>query len=161
MLKLRESGDTIIEVLLSMAVVSSVLSGAYVTVRRGLDNSRQAQERAEGLKVVESQLEQLKSSADSSNPTSPIFAPTTSINDFCMGPGNVPINALAGAGRAPSLDAETPDFSNYVMDCKLNGPPAGYNVSISRNANDFTVRSRWNKAGGGKDQVQIIYRILP
>lgn len=58
---LSQTGDTIVEVLIAMAVLSMVLGGAYVASNRSLAVSQQNQERAEALKLVEGQMEQLKS----------------------------------------------------------------------------------------------------
>jgi Tfp pilus assembly protein PilV len=54
-----QTGDTIVEVLLSIAVLSSVLGGAFVSANHSLKSTRAAQERGEALKLVESQVEQL------------------------------------------------------------------------------------------------------
>lgn len=154
----RQAGDTIIEVLLCIAVVSTVLGGAYVTVRRGLDNSRQAQERSEGLKHVETQLEQLRIAVET-NP-SVVFAGTTATNDFCLDSSNTPIIARsAPPPQAPPLDSD--NFDAYVPACKFAGAGDGYNMSITRSGNDFIARTRWNREGGGRDEVQIRYRLLP
>src|SRR5438309_3169170 len=58
--KLNSAGDTIIEVLLALAVLASVLGGAYVSSNRSLSGARDAQERGEALKLVEEQLERLR-----------------------------------------------------------------------------------------------------
>ena len=64
----RQRGDTLVEVLIAIAVVSLILGGAYVTTNRSLYATRAAQERGNALKLAESQIEQLKGIV-ASNPT--------------------------------------------------------------------------------------------
>jgi type II secretory pathway pseudopilin PulG len=56
----RERGDTIIEVMICMAVAGAAISAAYSISSRSLNRVRQSQERTESLKLAEQQLERLK-----------------------------------------------------------------------------------------------------
>ena len=56
-----QRGDTIVEVLIAMAVASSVLGITYATMNRNLLITRGAQERTEAAKLAQGQLEILKS----------------------------------------------------------------------------------------------------
>lgn len=58
--KLRQTGDTIVEVLFAIAVISSVLAGAYLTTNLNTKSAQDAQERSQALKLVESQVELLR-----------------------------------------------------------------------------------------------------
>jgi prepilin-type N-terminal cleavage/methylation domain-containing protein len=58
-----QRGDTLIEVLISILVVSTVLGAAYATTTRNVQIGREAQERSNALKLAEAQLEQLKAIA--------------------------------------------------------------------------------------------------
>lgn len=78
-------GDTIVEVLLAMAVVSAAIGGAFVSVNRSLQGTTASHERGEALKLLEGQVEQLKHLAAEPSWS----APTGS---FC----------LEGATQAPS-----------------------------------------------------------
>ena len=60
MSKKNQRGDTLIEVMVAMAIVASVLGAAYTTSARALRLARQAQERAEAVKFTQSQIESLK-----------------------------------------------------------------------------------------------------
>lgn len=57
----KQRGDTIIEVMLSLAIVGMSLGIAYAITNRSLATGRAAQERIEAVKLAESQLEGLKS----------------------------------------------------------------------------------------------------
>ncbi len=134
--KLSQAGDTIVEVLIAIMVMSIVLGGAYVSANRSLNNSRQAQERAEALKVGQSQLEKLKSLAASSPST--VF--DTSIL-YC-------INS-AGA-KKPAADPSCVYPPRYKVTVK-DGPIP----------DDFTVTVTWDSLRGGKDQIVMNYRLHP
>lgn len=56
----NQIGDTIVEVLIAMAVLSLILGGAYSISNRSLGSIRQAQEHTEALKYAEGQIERLK-----------------------------------------------------------------------------------------------------
>lgn len=62
-LKDKNAGDTIVEVLISIAVVSMVLVGAFTSIRRSNNAIRTGHERAEALKVAETQIEYIKSNS--------------------------------------------------------------------------------------------------
>jgi prepilin-type N-terminal cleavage/methylation domain-containing protein len=60
LLSLRERGDTIVEVLIAIAIISLILATAYtITSKNTLDLQNNA-ERVQGQHLVESQLEALK-----------------------------------------------------------------------------------------------------
>lgn len=60
LLRIGSRGDTIIEILLSIAVLSLVLSVSYGLANRSSQTTRQAQERGEAQKLAEEQLEFLR-----------------------------------------------------------------------------------------------------
>jgi len=164
MRRFTQSGDTIIEVLVAISVVSIVLGGAYATANRSLNNIRGAQERVEALKLVEGQLERLK--VVSITDESGVFG-TSDI--YCLDDGNAIVpanNPTRSMGSIPSLDID--DFSKYVSDCQT-GASGGvqYNLAIDRQ-NDaggnpgalFAVHARWERVGGnGRDEIIINYRL--
>jgi type II secretory pathway pseudopilin PulG len=57
---LERAGDTIVEVLISIAIIGVVLGGAYVTINRDSDSFIDTSERAQAVKLVESQIEALR-----------------------------------------------------------------------------------------------------
>lgn len=134
---LGNRGDTLVEVMLAIAVVGAILAGAYVSSSGSLAGTRQSQERGEALQLVQSQLEYLK--AASRNGNSPVY---TMSNDFCFAGGS--LNPQA----APCFE----------------GPDSRYRLSITRNTagdtHDFTASASWDPAGSGEQQnVDISYRV--
>ncbi len=53
-------GDTIVEVLIAITVMSSILGGAFVSARRSTNTTRSAQERIEALAIAQGQLERAR-----------------------------------------------------------------------------------------------------
>lgn len=165
---LDQAGDTIIEVLIAMAVVSLVLGGAYATADTSLQNTQQAQERSEALKVVEMETEilntasQLKSTdpgyVDVFNSLSPIF---------CLHPtGNptTPFSIETINSSDPKLPVDIDQFTHYQT-CTYNpdgtsGLSNRYNTAIiyDTSKQSFTVQVRWFRLGGNKDELQLNYR---
>jgi prepilin-type N-terminal cleavage/methylation domain-containing protein len=149
MRKLLQRGDTLIEVMISMAIVSLILGGAFATTRRSQTAVRNSQEHAEALKLIESQFEQLRANAVSPSPQ--VF---TQGVPFCMY-GNAPISSVVPPG---SLDC--------VQDS--SGAPTtkqpAYQMSVTRASSNggylFTVQASWASATGkGQSGESMVYRL--
>lgn len=174
---LSKTGDTIIEVLLTMAVLGIVLAGAYAATTRSLNNIYRAQERVEALKLVEGQLEVLdllgKSTkpADVASPTNifgatHVFCIDTSNNNAVIDATNPTVNIGA---VLPTLFSNS-DFGN-IANCS-SGINSRYHLAIERKddagpntGSIFSVHARWDSAGGnssgtnGHDEVVVRYRL--
>jgi type II secretory pathway pseudopilin PulG len=142
----QQRGDTIVEVLISIAVLSMVIGGAYSIVNSALRASRQAQERSEATKLAETQLESLK--------TSLTGEPTPGVA-FCISSTGAVVQSF-GSPSPTTLSFTADNYAAYGTECKFGGIP--YHVFIVRNNDVYTVNVRWNRIGGGKEQVQMVYR---
>jgi prepilin-type N-terminal cleavage/methylation domain-containing protein len=56
----NEQGDTLVEVMIAMAIISLVLVGAYVTSTRNAAALQNSQEREQAQRLVEGQIEMLR-----------------------------------------------------------------------------------------------------
>lgn len=166
MRRLGQRGDTIVEVLIALAVLSIVLTGAYVSSRNSLNNTRDAQERGEALKLAEEQLEKLRNSLA----TLPAF---TTLYPFCIDSSGVARphgTSLSTFNTAYANVANDPleiSASAYDNRCVVN---SRYHISLARanpdsstvEYNNFVARVRWVEISGRtKDEAKIIYRIEP
>jgi prepilin-type N-terminal cleavage/methylation domain-containing protein len=140
---LLERGDTLVEVLISMAIIAAILGGAFVTTndsRLGIDDSR---EHAAGLLLAQNQLEFLRTiaSTDSSSLSS---APA----QFCIFNQNQIVNASSSNCSVDSTG--TPATTQPV-----------YNLSVSLDSstNIYTASVAWPSLLNGKDNVQLVYRL--
>ncbi|MBP7807238.1 prepilin-type N-terminal cleavage/methylation domain-containing protein [Candidatus Saccharibacteria bacterium] len=138
MFKRNQRGDTIVEVLISLAVLGMIVGGAYSIVNAALRNSRQAQERSEATKIAESQVETIK-------------AIPNQTGRFCFNG-----SAKVAFSETPPADYLQDDYASYPDQCKnLNGI---YNVFVDKTDQTYTVTVRWDRIGGGKEQAQLVYR---
>ena len=140
----RQRGDTLVEVLVAIAVVSLILGGAYVVTNKSLQATRAAQERGNALKIAEAQIEQLKS-VIATNPDS-VFggaAPAT----FCISSTSTVVsdtNTDCAVGTTGAPTTTEPKF----------------HLSIQRTNNDFVLKETWaNVSGQGNDSLQMSYRV--
>ncbi len=148
----RQKGDTIVEVLIAIAVVSLVLGGAYSIANRSLASVRQAQEHAEALKIAESQVEKLKTANDTG--TAGVLTQT---GTFCMIDNyNPPVDRLRtsaatyGNGQ-PRTECTTTNGIKYFT--SITNTPNGA-------VHTYLVMVYWpNIHGNGYDQVTLDYNL--
>lgn len=76
----RERGDTIVEVLIAIAVLGSVLGSASIIVNKNVKTNLATQERAQAVKLAERQLELFRVAVA----TTPNFLNTLPVGSFCM-----------------------------------------------------------------------------
>ncbi len=141
----NQRGDTIVEVLIAIAVISLVLGGAYVTTNRSLQATRAAQERVNALKLAEAQIEQIKAMA--ANNATVLFGTTTS-SPFCI-------------SKATGLPVADDDPACAVG---LSGDPTSaepkFSISITRSGNYFVLDETWvDVSGRNSDSLQMRYRV--
>lgn len=144
------AGDTIVEVLLAIAVTSAVLAGAYVAVNRSLNATRAAQERGEAVKVAQAQIERLKYLNSSGSPA----------NIYQDGPYCITSALVVRAVADVANDSDDPNG------CRTSGR---YVASVTRNASSkvYQVRVLWENATGsntvanypGFDEIKMYYRV--
>jgi prepilin-type N-terminal cleavage/methylation domain-containing protein len=60
----NQKGDTIVEVLIAIVVVSMVLVAGYITTTRSVDGMQDTQEHSEALQLAQAQLEDLQNSTN-------------------------------------------------------------------------------------------------
>lgn len=167
----NNKGDTIIEVLVCLAILGFVMTLAYTISSRSLQTIRRAQERVEALKIAEGQIELLKDLQKNNN------YEFIRISDRTTGPNNDDpfcINPSTGAVTEFNVPPDTwnADLSidnlGYPAGCKdlsATGTGTGfYNIAVvppeSADGGPFKVYVRWLRAGGGvNDQVTMEYRL--
>src|SRR5580692_1837027 len=146
-LNLRQDGDTIIEVLIAITIVSLVLGGAYVTSNNSLKANRDAQEHGQAVALLQSEIEQLRSLVANSG-----------------GSGGQPFSF---AGPFCIDNSEQVVAANSAL-CIMNsdGMPTTsqpeYTVTINRNGDEFTFTTSWPSIINAQtDQETMYYRIYP
>lgn len=129
----NQVGDTIVEVMMALAVAGLVIGSSYAVARQSLQMGRQAQERVEALKFIEAQIEQFKTVADKTNLPEP----------FCIDNSQQPVSS-------PDTDPQCLKSGRYRLSASLTDPPS----------NTYTFGARWDRiGGGGQEQLDITYRM--
>lgn len=157
-MKLRNTGDTIVEVLIAIAIMGVVLAGAYASASRSLNANRRAQEHTEAMRVAEQQLELMKASARAGNT---IFA---NAPNFCLDSGGnwFEVEGVVPPNYLNDDYTSTASGGNYPDECRVTFSGGGYYYYawVQRAGTDtFTVRVRWDGAGGLKQETSLIYRL--
>ncbi len=138
----HQRGDTIVEVLVAITVVSMVLGGAYVTTNKSLLATRGAQERSNALKLTESQLEQLKALAASGS-----TAVLNASAPFCI------------YNQTNVVAATDPHCTQDTAGNQTTQEPK-FSISTTRNGNTFDVQTTWADVSGDQtDRLNLIYRV--
>lgn len=158
LVKFKQTGDTIVEVLIAIAVVSLVLGGAFTVANKSANQVRDAQEHSEAQQYAAEIVERLIS-LSTANPAS--YTDTTSADRyFCISTAtNKKITIMN-----QTLPAVSAPPSEYAGECNRPSSAIEYHSIIERNGsfgyNDtFTVYVRWDRLGGGYNEVAYVYRI--
>ena len=136
-------GDTIIEVLIAIAIVSLILAGAYQLSRRSLNTVRDSQEHSQARQIAQAQLENLNNKGG-------IISP-----DRCFDPSG---NAQTGTSNTCSFDSKNNNNCDPAIEAYC------YVVSIEQPIpldTTYKVTISWDRIGGGKDNVSMFYRLGP
>jgi type II secretory pathway pseudopilin PulG len=151
MRKLGQRGDTIVEVLICIGIISLVLTGAYVTSHRSSTGVRNSQEHAEALKLVESQLEQVR--ANVTDGLGDVFTVST---PFCMVDAK-PVSASVAPGSAKCVQNSSGNPTTSQPAYKLTTTR-----TTSGSGSLFTMHAVWDSVtGSGQAQESMTYRLYP
>ncbi len=151
----RQRGDTIVEVLISLAVLTTVLGGAYVASSRNALTSRASQERNEAVKLAEGQIEKLRVITQE-DPT--IFSLSTA---FCVTQNAAQLTAVSANNASCYISAAgVPVAASFTP---------RYHVSITKDADvsapgvtgaRFSIALTWaNVRGDGDDSLETKYEV--
>lgn len=129
----KQAGDTIVEVLIAIVVISTVLAGAFLVSRSSIKNVRNSEEHSQALKLVQGQLELLRTAAETQPEAN--FGGT-----FCM----------SGTSPVPSTNAACKSGSLYALSIK--------NVDAANHT--YQATAQWDGITGGTARTQLSYRVI-
>ncbi len=155
----KQNGDTIIEVMISLAILMLVLGGAYYTASQSYRNDRDSQEHTEALTIAQSQLEELR------------VIGSIAANEQCIGTNLTPSNACDVNSSDTTLIGNGSQCTPYCYTVKISKvtstsitysvpqpPPPSAAPPVDLNTYDINVT--WTAIGGtGKDSVSLYYRM--
>lgn len=137
----RQAGDTIVEVIIAVAVVATILAGAFTVTTRSTQAVRDSEEHAEALQQLQGQVERLRAVA--AKPGVLTGSPFVT-SGFCLQPDL----SITQAGQPT---------------CRVNGL---YDLSIKATSvisaagtTDFDLVASWPAIGGGNATVFLSYKV--
>lgn len=148
----KQAGDTIVEVLLALAVLGAVLGGAYVVTNRNMVINQASQERSQAVKIAESQLEQVRNVFETDYES--VVALST--NPFCMSGSSI----VSGSGMTTSckIDAAgSPTTSEPAYVVAIN--PTDQTTSDGFTAKRFEITVTWANRTGTNDTFSYLYEM--
>jgi type II secretory pathway pseudopilin PulG len=160
--KITSNGDTIVEVMVVLAILGLAISISFATANRSLLDTAQAEENSQATEYAESQVEDLRylaptsSSTDTSqNPTANIFNPTSA---FCI---TNPTAASPITTTTSNCKFGPQNYQVLVYNC--DGYNRGGNnpcSATSPNSDTFIIQAIWpDSLGQGNDTVTLSYRV--
>jgi prepilin-type N-terminal cleavage/methylation domain-containing protein len=148
---LDRRGDTIVEVLVVLAVLGLAIGISFATANRSLLATRAAQENSQATSYLQSQVEELRYLAPASSGQN-IFQ---NGKFFCIDIAtNTVITGFTGAFTQASLT----NYANYPANCVQSF--YHYSIAYSPTDDTFTLRAYWDDVQGqGQDTATINYRV--
>ena len=151
--KLNQTGDTIIEVLISIAIVGMVIGLSFGTANKSIKTGRAAQEQTEALALAQAQIERIKVQA-ATTATWKTMVTSAFVANFCLMP-NVAAGTFNIVNSAPAAST-----------CRKIGAGNLYDVSISYAAgvaggatDTFTAKTTWTNVKNVASSESIAYRV--
>jgi prepilin-type N-terminal cleavage/methylation domain-containing protein len=148
-LRFNQRGDTIVEVLIALAIISTVLAGAFFVTNRSAQNIRDTEEHAQALQLLQAQIEQVRASATAG--ASDTDLPTY----FCYDKDN---NLVASASA-----------TTFMSECYvyMGGGNSGtpYKFVIVKSlptgslTNLFSATVQWDGQNGQTNNEQLLYKV--
>lgn len=151
---LNQSGDTIVEVLIAIAVLTSVIGGAYSIMSLNMAKLRDNQERTEASKIAQSQIEALIGISKTDTSILP-----SGTSPFCI-EYSAPLSINSVGAGSPAADMEADDLDSNYADCTDTTGIYKYAVQRLATPNDsYRVYVRWDSLGGGRSQVIYTHKL--
>jgi prepilin-type N-terminal cleavage/methylation domain-containing protein len=168
----NQRGDTIVEVLISIAIIGSLLAATFVVMNINFKATQQAHERTEAVKLAEKQVEQIKENTEFFAASSPRSAWQNRGELLCFGtltaevPEAVGTHSIYGPSAVNLTDwnnnteplKSTADGGSYNEKCTKQGNGARYFTLFRYEDGVFTARVHWNGVNGLRSGVTVLYR---
>lgn len=153
MRRMRQAGDTIVEVTISIAILGLVIATSAVLINRNYKTITDSQEHTVALKLAQSQIESLKQFLAANPDAAPTLVGATA--GFCIaGEDNATYysasNPACLLGSDGAVTTEVPSFQVNTTFVPVSGVPNAYKV---------TSRVGWSTILGTQGNVTLNYRM--
>jgi len=159
-----QAGDTIVEVLICIAVLGGAMGGAYAIANQNTRINQGNQDRSSAIKIAESQLELLKGYAaqeTSTNKAMNISSPFCLYYNIASTPPQIGTVA-AGDSRCRQNSAGAPVVTepSYAVRLEKEGLPITSAYTGQQIGQRYVVRVSWDSINGtGQDNVTYSYGV--
>lgn len=156
--KLTAAGDTIVEVIIVLAVLGLALGISYATANRSLIGVRQAQENSQATALLQAQVEKLRALAC----TTGIGNCSNASGANIYQPGGIKFCVTGTSGNYLVIQSSN---AAYAADCQNQDSLYDIAIVYVPNSNvpqggSFTLTATWpDIAGQGTDTVTLSYRL--
>ncbi|HET8709571.1 MAG TPA: type II secretion system protein [Candidatus Saccharimonadales bacterium] len=134
----NQRGDTIVEVIIAIAVISSVLAGAFYLTNHSTRAVRDSEEHAQALQLLQGQVEQLRAQAPKST-----WGDLK--NPFCFSSSGTITPVGSGYGCTDS-------YYSFRIEPPAGAPAAGENGL-------FTLKVQWDSVLSKTGNETLLYKI--
>ena len=146
----RQAGDTIVEVMIAVVVVSSLLVGAFTVTTHNLTDVRDSEEHSEALQLLQGQVELLRNDAPIAG-TVPNTLPTSLTTAFCLVGSTYKLVSSGGCQAGSNNLYKLSIICASFVAC--TGPSTTQTTT-------FTLSATWPALNGGNDSVFLTYKVL-
>lgn len=147
MLRLRQRGDTIVEVMIALSVIGLTIATGYSIATRSLNGVRVSHERSEATKIAEGQIEQVKYFVENDR-----MVVDSATGPFCFdGLGGRVDDVTDPLCTKDSLYNVSIEQSTQSLTCYLDTGTG------SKDFVQYEVLVGWERAGGGEPQTLSMY----
>lgn len=150
-------GDTIVEVLIAIAIIGSVLVVANGSARRSLNSVQSSKERHVALAQAQTQLELARTVA-ATNPDAikNLTGPFCAVVDPT---DNRPSIEAFSATEVPPEDFNADNSADYPDICKFEDKQYRTAITYDHATDIARVRIRWDGLSSPVNQVELLYRL--
>ncbi len=137
--KRRQAGDTIVEVLICIAVISTVLTGAFIVVSKSNRAVQDSAEHAQAQQRLQGEIESLRAYLAGASNTDSVSG------NFCFDGSNTPV-AVTDA----TCKTDNGGGAEYSLSISPTGTPNTYKCTIS-----------WESITGSQANETYYYQVYP
>lgn len=168
-------GDTIVEVLLSLAILSAVVFSCWTIINKATQIGIISRQRVNMINRLKEQAEIIQSQRDNNTTNIPAFKAITTSGQDPSVVADISSNACTDALIGQPLTSATSKYYNFKLDTNNNlQKSTGFNIIDGQDTSrvwvqfvensgyiDFYIRGCWQVPGGGQnyDSSQFIVRL--
>ena len=141
-----QAGDTIVEVIIAVAVVATILAGAFIVTNRSTQAVRDSEEHAQALQYLQGQVELLRAAAGTHGGLTSAMISSA----FCLDSSLV-VHSAGSAACTVQPPAVPYAFSITCVSAAC--PEPQYSVTT------FNLKATWPALGGNTDVVYLSYEV--